>query len=59
MSFGFWRDESGLALTEYLILFGLIAGGVAATVLSLGGALGTNWLSWSGLYQTLANSAPQ
>lgn len=59
MGFGFWRDESGLALTEYLILFGLIAGGVVVTVLSFGDSLATDWLSWSGLYQTLENSAPE
>lgn len=54
----FRRDESGLALTEYLVLLSLIAGGVAFTVLLFGGSLGENWRSWSGMYQTLEDTAP-
>ncbi|MBC2835654.1 hypothetical protein [Paragemmobacter straminiformis] len=54
----FRRDESGLALTEYLVLLGLIGGGVIFTVLAFGGYLGENWRSWSGMYQMLSETAP-
>ena len=40
-------DEDGLALTEYLILLGLLTGAVIAAVLLFGGALGENWASWA------------
>lgn len=54
----FRRDESGLALTEYLVLLGLIASGVMFTVLAFGGYLGENWRSWSGMYQMLSETVP-
>ena len=40
-------DEDGLALTEYLILLGLLTGVVIGAVLLFGGALGANWQSWA------------
>lgn len=40
------RDEDGAALTEYLILLGLVAGGVAAAVTAFGGELGTQFTAW-------------
>lgn len=43
----FVRDEEGLALTEYLILLGLLTAGVIAAVLSIGGSLQTAWTGWS------------
>ena len=43
----FSKDEDGLALTEYLILLGLLTGAVIAAVLLFGTTLGTNWSSWA------------
>lgn len=43
----FVRDEEGLALTEYLILLGLLTAGVIAAVLSIGGSLETAWGGWA------------
>lgn len=42
----FRKDEAGLALTEYLILLGLLTGAVIAAVLLFGQQLGINWDSW-------------
>lgn len=43
----FKREDEGLALTEYLILLGLLVGGVVAAVLLIGGDLNAAWTSWS------------
>lgn len=43
----FRKEEDGLALTEYLILLGLLAGAVLVSVLAIGGELGGAWASWS------------
>ncbi len=43
----FRRDEKGLALTEYLILLGLLTGAVITAVLLFGAELGANWESWA------------
>ena len=42
----FARDVKGLALTEYLILLGLLTAAVIAAVLLFGQELGANWESW-------------
>lgn len=43
----FAADEEGIALTEYLILLGLLVGGVIATVGIAGASLDTAWTAWS------------
>ena len=43
----FVNDEEGIALTEYLILLGLLTGAVIAAVLIFGRELGLNWQSWA------------
>lgn len=43
----FARDAKGLALTEYLILLGLLTAAVIAAVLLFGQELGANWQSWA------------
>lgn len=43
----FAADEEGIALTEYLILLGLLVGGVIATVGLAGDSLEGAWTSWS------------
>jgi len=42
----FRKEEDGLALTEYLILLGLLVGGVIVSVLAIGGDLATAWGDW-------------
>lgn len=42
----FAKDEKGIALTEYLILLGLLTGLVIAAVVLFGTGLGDNWNSW-------------
>ena len=53
----FWRDEDGLALTEYLIVLGLLTGAVIGAVVLFGGALGSNWHSAASAWQA-GNFAP-
>lgn len=43
----FKRDEKGLALTEYLILLGLIAAAVIVAVTLFGQNLGIQWQNWA------------
>ncbi len=40
-------EEEGLALTEYLILLGLLTAAVVLAVLAFGGNLGAQWQAWS------------
>ena len=46
----FGREEDGIALTEYLILLGLLTAGVIASVVTIGGGLETAWASWEGFF---------
>ena len=39
-------DEDGLALTEYLLLLGLLTGAVIGAVIVFGTQLGVAWTSW-------------
>ncbi len=48
----FAKDEEGLALTEYLILLGLLTGGVIVAVLSIGGSLQLAWGGWATWFST-------
>ncbi len=43
----FAAEEEGIALTEYLILLGLLVGGVIATVGIAGASLDGAWTAWS------------
>jgi pilus assembly protein Flp/PilA len=43
----FRKEEDGLALTEYLVLLGLLVGGVIAAVTAFGGGLSTAWGEWT------------
>ncbi|MBC2837491.1 hypothetical protein H7F16_18380 [Gemmobacter straminiformis] len=54
----FNREEDGLALTEYLILLGLLVGGVVAAVLLIGGDLNAAWTSWSDWFASNNLGAP-
>ena len=48
----FMNDEEGLALTEYLILLGLLTAAVIGAVLTIGGELGLAWESWADWFTT-------
>ena len=43
----FRSEEDGLALTEYLILLGLLTAAVVLAVLAFGGNLGAQWQLWA------------
>lgn len=51
----FAAEEDGIAMTEYLILLGLLAGGAIASVLAIGTELGASWLSWETWFEDPAN----
>ncbi len=42
----FQDDEEGLALTEYLLLLGLLTSAVILAVLAFGAQLGVLWEGW-------------
>ncbi|MCI2400416.1 Flp family type IVb pilin [Aliiroseovarius subalbicans] len=50
----FKRDQDGIALTEYLILLGLLTAAVIAAVLLFGEQLGIQWGTW-GTWMSGAN----
>lgn len=43
----FVQEEAGLAMTEYLILLGMLAGTAIAAVAVVGANLESTWLSWA------------
>ena len=53
----FVREEDGVALSEYLVLLGLLVGGVIAAVTTAGGNLATAWTSWGNFFLTLDDAA--
>jgi len=54
----FVREEDGVALTEYLILLGLLVGGVVGTVIIAGENLDAAWATWGTFWdQTQAPAA--
>ncbi|MGO4623104.1 hypothetical protein AB4Z34_35715 [Ensifer sp. 2YAB10] len=53
----FAREEEGVALTEYLILLGLLIGGAIVAVTAAGTNLSAAWTSW-GTWWTTTVSAP-
>lgn len=54
----FKHDEDGLALTEYLLLLGLLVGGVIVAVTLFGTNLSNAWNSWAGFF-TRTNILPR
>jgi pilus assembly protein Flp/PilA len=53
----FAKDEDGAALSEYLVLLGILVAGVIAAVTAFGGALATAFNDW-GTWATTALDAP-
>lgn len=54
----FKSDEEGLALTEYLILLGLLTAAVIGAVLAFGEQLGALWQTWAVWLQSLSGAPP-
>ena len=54
----FAREEDGIALTEYLILLGILTGGVVASVLIVGTQLSSAWGTWSTWFTSVNLDAP-
>ena len=54
----FAREEDGVALSEYLILLGLLVGGVILAVTTAGGALANAWTAWGNFFTLLGGEAP-
>lgn len=54
----FAREEDGVALTEYLILLGLLVGGVVASVLTIGTQLNADWTDWATWFTAKDFGAP-
>lgn len=54
----FKRDEKGLALTEYLILLGLLTAAVITAVLLFGENLGIQWGDWAAWMRDTDLGAP-
>jgi len=52
----FLNGEEGLALTEYLILLGLLTAGAVTSVLAIGNSMDTAWAGWSNWFD--ANLGP-
>ncbi len=53
----FAREEDGVALSEYLVLLGLLVGGVILAVTTAGGNLATAWTNWGAFFLTLDDAA--
>ena len=50
MMLGFLRDEDGAALTEYIVLLGLLVAGTIIAIIAFGGELSriyNEWASWA------------
>ncbi len=49
----FATEEDGVALTEYLVLLGLLVGGVVGTITLAGTSLDSAWANWQGFWDTM------
>ena len=54
----FLKDSEGIALTEYLILLGLLTAGVIVAVLAIGVDLSAAWQSWADWFAGTDLDAP-
>ena len=54
----FHDDEEGLALTEYMLLLGLLTGAVITAVIAFGSALGGLWDAWATWMGTMEAVVP-
>ncbi|SHH32862.1 Flp family type IVb pilin [Cognatishimia maritima] len=54
----FADDESGVAIVEYLILLGLIAGSVIVAISIFGESMGVTWENWAAWAEDMASRVP-
>ena len=54
----FARDEDGIALTEYLILLGILTAAVIGAITIVGTQLGTAWGTWGTWFTDADLEAP-
>lgn len=54
----FRSEEEGLALTEYLILLGLLTAAVVLAVLAFGNTLGAQWEEWANWLENELDGPP-
>lgn len=54
----FKTEDEGLALTEYLVLLGLLIGGVILAVTAFGDGLGNAWQGWANWFGSASITAP-
>ena len=54
----FRKDEDGLALTEYLLLLGLLTAAVMLAVFAFGTNLGAQWQGWADWMDTAPIEPP-
>ena len=54
----FRDDESGLALTEYLLLLGLLVTAVVVAVVAFGGQVNLLWTEWAAWITNSLTGAP-
>ncbi|ACP22541.1 hypothetical protein NGR_b10880 (plasmid) [Sinorhizobium fredii NGR234] len=54
----FAREEDGVALSEYLVLLGLLVGGVIAAVTTVSGNLAAAWTSWGTFFTSHLSCDP-
>ena len=54
----FAAEEDGIALTEYLILLGLLTAAVITAVTTVGTQLGAAWGTWATWFTTADLDAP-
>lgn len=52
----FAHDEEGIALSEYLVLLGILIGGVILAVTAVGDTLNTVWYGWSDWFANNVNA---
>ena len=51
------KDNEGLALTEYLLLLGLITAGIITAVLGFGESLNVLWTQWADFMSAFETAA--
>jgi pilus assembly protein Flp/PilA len=54
----FRKEEDGLALTEYLVMLGLLVGGVIGAVILFGEGLAAAWADWTAFISLAGDAAP-
>ena len=54
----FHSEDEGIALSEYLVVLGLLIGGVIAAVLLFGQQLSLAWSNWANWIGTALGNSP-